>query len=299
MNIPKQRPPAEPVRHRVQRHQLLRLPVARRKINLRVRRPRPRIQLRQIPNQLVRRINPRLRFRCPRLRPAPQPVNLRVHAVLQRLLPVPLRVQVRLFPFQKRAVVPLHAKSPVFIHGIDLHNRRRHVLQKIPVVAHHHAGKCCILQHSFQPPDSESARASRSVNPARPRISAFLPARSASATFARSSAASITERTVSPAAYSDICSTPLTRIPFRTATSPLSGNTRPSSIASSVDFPDPFGPTMPIRSPSDTVNEISRNSGVAPNRFPNFCALMIGGTKSSFSKTNCLSPTKRRRRGRH
>jgi hypothetical protein len=61
------------------------------------------------------------------------------------------------------------------------------------------------------------------------------------------------------------------------ATSPLSGATWPCNIASSVDFPEPFGPITPMRLPSSTVNEIFSNSGVAPYRFDNPCALMIGG----------------------
>src|SRR6476646_2124674 len=61
------------------------------------------------------------------------------------------------------------------------------------------------------------------------------------------------------------------------ATSPLSGLTRPSSISRRVDFPDPFGPITPIRSASETVNEIFWNSGRAPYLFDSPCALIIGG----------------------
>jgi hypothetical protein len=41
-------------------------------------------------------------------------------------------------------------------------------------------------------------------------------------------------------------------------------------------LPDPFGPMMPMRSPSETVNEMLRNSGSTPNRFAKPRALMIG-----------------------
>jgi hypothetical protein len=44
-----------------------------------------------------------------------------------------------------------------------------------------------------------------------------------------------------------------------------------------VDFPEPFGPIRPIRSASETVNEIFWNSGEAPYRFESPCALIIGG----------------------
>ena len=73
--------------------------------------------------------------------------------------------------------------------------------------------------------------------------------RSSSATFARSSAFSITVRIVSPPANSEICITALSRMPLRMATSPLSGVTCPCKIASSVDFPEPFGPITPMRLP--------------------------------------------------
>src|SRR5215470_18188218 len=51
----------------------------------------------------------------------------------------------------------------------------------------------------------------------------------------------------------------------------------PARIRSSVDFPEPFGPISPIRSPSETVNETSSKSGFAPNAFEIFWTLMIGG----------------------
>ena len=44
----------------------------------------------------------------------------------------------------------------------------------------------------------------------------------------------------------------------------------------SVDFPEPFGPISPMRSPSDIVNGIFWKSGVAPNRFESPCAVIIG-----------------------
>src|SRR5580693_3595895 len=61
------------------------------------------------------------------------------------------------------------------------------------------------------------------------------------------------------------------------ATSPLSGFVFPHRISSSVDLPDPFGPITPMRSPSDTVNEIFLNSGATPYRFASPWALIIGG----------------------
>ncbi len=44
-----------------------------------------------------------------------------------------------------------------------------------------------------------------------------------------------------------------------------------------MDFPDPLGPISPIRSPSDTVNEMFWKSGVSPNFLEIPLAFIIGG----------------------
>src|ERR1700730_9833910 len=127
------------------------------------------------------------------------------------------------------------------------------------------------------PPESVVASTSRSVKPTRPRVSARRPARSDCGTAAFCSARSTTLNTVSPAAKSEICDTQLRRVPLRTATSPVSGVTRPARISSKVDLPEPFGPITPMQSPLETVNEMSRNNGVLPYFLDNPCALIIGG----------------------
>jgi hypothetical protein len=43
-----------------------------------------------------------------------------------------------------------------------------------------------------------------------------------------------------------------------------------------VDFPEPFGPISPIRSPSETVKEMFWKSTVDPKDLEIPCALMIG-----------------------
>jgi hypothetical protein len=42
-------------------------------------------------------------------------------------------------------------------------------------------------------------------------------------------------------------------------------------------LPEPLGPIRPMRSPSDTVKEMSVNSGALPYLFESSCVLMIGG----------------------
>jgi hypothetical protein len=80
-----------------------------------------------------------------------------------------------------------------------------------------------------------------------------------------------------PGWNSEICETQLSRVPLRIATSPLSGFVFPYRIPSSVDFPEPFGPMTPMRSPSDTVKEIFLNSGAAPYLLDSPWALISGG----------------------
>src|SRR5256884_4675341 len=59
-----------------------------------------------------------------------------------------------------------------------------------------------------------------------------------------------------PISNSETWTTELSRARLRTATSPVSGLTRPARISISVDFPEPFGPIRPMRSPSETVKEM-------------------------------------------
>src|SRR5882762_11329920 len=87
----------------------------------------------------------------------------------------------------------------------------------------------------------------------------------------------MTERTVSFGANSETWMTELRRARLRRATSPVSGLTRPARISISVDLPEPLGPMSPMRSPSETVNEMFWNRGATPYLFDSPWALMIGG----------------------
>src|SRR5689334_23029250 len=80
-----------------------------------------------------------------------------------------------------------------------------------------------------------------------------------------------------PGRKSEICVTKLRRVPLRIATSPLSALVFPYRIPSNVDFPEPFGPMTPMRSPSDTVKEIFLNRGAAPYLLDSPWALISGG----------------------
>src|SRR5512134_283269 len=52
---------------------------------------------------------------------------------------------------------------------------------------------------------------------------------------------------------------------LRAARVPDEGGSRPARILSSVDLPEPFGPTSPTWSPSNTPSDRSSKSGAAPN----------------------------------
>ena len=131
-----------------------------------------------------------------------------------------------------------------------------------------------IASRFLQPPENVTASVSKSEKPARPSVSRRRASHSVSGTRARFSAASMTERTVAPAGKSGILLN-VGHAQFCAASlRPHRDRSRPASILSSVDLPLPFGPIRPIRSPSLTVNEISRKREVAPKAFDDrLCAL--------------------------
>ena len=96
-------------------------------------------------------VNARLRLGGARFRPTAQPFQLRMHAVLQRLLPFFLRVQVQLLGLQERAVIPFHAERAIFVSAVQFHHFVRDVLQEITIVADHHARKRRVPQNGFKP----------------------------------------------------------------------------------------------------------------------------------------------------
>ena len=77
-----------------------------------------------------------------------------MNAVLERLLPLALCVQVFLFCFEERAVVSADTQKTILIHASKLNHFRRDVFQKIAIVADHDAREWRILQKRFQPINS-------------------------------------------------------------------------------------------------------------------------------------------------
>ncbi len=86
-----------------------------------------------------------------------------------------------------------------------------------------------------------------------------------------------TERTVAPSAKLGIWGTRPTETPPWKTTAPSSGVVSPARIERSVDFPAPFGPIRPIRSPGSIPNERAEKRSRAPNAFDRRCAATSGG----------------------
>src|SRR4051812_20925106 len=77
-------------------------------------------------------------------------------------------------------------------------------------------------------------------------------------------AASRTAHTVASESNTGSCGTYPVVTSFRRETLPESGVCTPARIWIKVDFPAPFGPMSPMRSPSEIVSDIFSNSGRAP-----------------------------------
>ena len=125
----------------------------------------------------------------------------------------------------------------------------------------------CVSSPLPAPEPATAALASAPSNPSRPAVSRSRPSHSLSATFAP------LER---PRSAPRESSGPAAKLPspadhVRDASpfahghlAPYPRSSSPARHFSSVDFPAPFGPMSPMRSPSETVNEISLKRGVAP-----------------------------------
>jgi hypothetical protein len=74
--------------------------------------------------------------------------------------------------------------------------------------------------------------------------------------------------TVWPGGKDESCPTYPASTDFLIATTPESGTSCPASILNNVDLPDPFGPIRPKHSPSNTLRERLRKTGVEEYVFP-------------------------------
>ena len=208
-------------------------------------------------------------------------------------------MEIELLCFQKVAVIAGDAQCSVFIGRVKFDDFVGDILKEVAIVADDYAGERRVQQQAFEPldagevqmirglvkkenvwfahksfgdgetlcaspPERVPASTSRSVKPARPKISAVRARRSLSGALSWSRALLITERIVSPGANSVIWHTRLRCVPLRIATSPVSGRVAPLRMSRRVDLPEPFGPMTPMRSPSDTTNETFWKSGTTP-----------------------------------
>ena len=104
----------------------------------------------------------------------------------------------------------------------------------------------------------------RPVSDSRASTSSAAPSAAPSSTAAR---------TVTSDANRGTCSSRATRSPRWRETAPRSVQRRPARTRNSVDFPAPFGPMSPMRSPSETVKLTPSNRGRAPNEALKSCAV--------------------------
>ena len=135
---------------------------------------------------------------------------------------------------------------------------------------------CAMPTRRFSPPDNEPK--GRSINsllypPKRPaKISRTPESLAHSCVFLLPMT---TSRTVAPgSAVSTWLSIP-SRAQFARVTRPSSGGSIPASTLSSVDFPPPLRPTIPIRSPSETPRETFTKSGRISKAFETPSILMM------------------------
>src|SRR5215475_7286230 len=113
-----------------------------------------RTEIRKFTDHLHRGIDARFRLPRPRLGASAQPFDLGMDAVRERLLPLPLRLEILFFGFEESAVAAFNSQESVFIDTGEFDNFRRSVFQKISVVANNNARKRRGLKHGFKPPYS-------------------------------------------------------------------------------------------------------------------------------------------------
>src|SRR5215475_430883 len=132
--------------------QLLCTPFRRREVDCRCVDAASRTEICKFADHLHRGIDARFRLPRPRLGAAAQPFDLGMDAVRERLLPLPLRLEILFFGFEESAVAAFNSQESVFIDTGEFDNFRRSVFQKISVVAYNNARKRRGLKHGFKPP---------------------------------------------------------------------------------------------------------------------------------------------------
>ncbi len=72
------------------------------------------------------------------------------HAIFERVLMFLLRVQMRLFGFEKGAVVPFHAQHAVRIGAIELDHIAGDIFEEVAIVAHDNARELRVLKQPLR-----------------------------------------------------------------------------------------------------------------------------------------------------
>ncbi len=260
-----------------------------------------RFQVGEFAHQAAGLIDARLRFSGARLGTAAQPFHFTPHLVGQRLLPArSAPAGTRSSLSRKSAVAAVDAEDAVGIDAVDLRHLVDHVVEKIAVVAHHHAGEGGAGEQLFEPQDAfqvemigglveeqqvglrapvrarwRGGAASRrralrcarapSVNPARPkRLTDARGAFHLVQVLARNGFAHYLRRDF----VRERIRPAAVRIPRGYCGESRWSRNRapawPERIFSRVDLPEPLGPISPSRSPSEMPREIPVKSRREP-----------------------------------
>ena len=110
-----------------------------------------RSQVGQLADELLRLVDASLGLRSAGLGPPPQPLDLAVHSIFQRVLVFGLGVKEGFFFLQKLAVVARDAQESFRIHAVHFDHDGRDVLQKVAVVADDNGGERRGLEKLLQP----------------------------------------------------------------------------------------------------------------------------------------------------
>ncbi len=138
----------------VQFNQSLGLAVGRREVEIRRRGTSPRVEIGEFSDHLLRFVDAGLRLGCACFGAAPQPLNLRANAVLERFLPLRLSVQVFVLLLKEGAVVALHAQQAVRVGPVQFSHVGGDVLQEVPIVTDNHTAEGSVLEQLLEPNDA-------------------------------------------------------------------------------------------------------------------------------------------------
>src|SRR5271168_201689 len=109
------------------------------------------VQVREFADHRMRFINARFRFGGASLGAAAKPFDFGMHQIFQRLLALPLRVEILFLGFEKMAVISVDAQEAVFVGAVKLNHVIGDIFQEVAVVTDDHTSEGSVLQQRFKP----------------------------------------------------------------------------------------------------------------------------------------------------